>query len=77
MKRIVSLTFFILLLSQVDVLAQCAMCKAVAESDLEGGGTAATGLNTGILYLMGFPYLMLSAVGLFWYRHNKRLKQNT
>ena len=76
MKRLLYLTFLVLIISQADVLAQCAMCKAVAESDLEGGGTAAIGLNTGILYLMGFPYLMLSAVGLFWYRHNKRLKQN-
>ena len=76
MKRLLYLTFLVLIISQADVLAQCAMCKAVAESDLEGGGTAANGLNTGILYLMGFPYLMLSAVGLFWYRHNKRIKQN-
>ena len=65
MKRLLYITFLVLIISQVDVLAQCAMCKAVAESDLEAGGTTATGLNTGILYLMGFPYLMLSAVGLF------------
>jgi len=55
MKRLLYITFLVLIISQVDVLAQCAMCKAVAESDLEAGGTTATGLNTGILYLMGFP----------------------
>lgn len=77
MKKLVPFLLVVLFLAiQVDALGQCAMCKAVAESDLEGGGTAANGLNTGILYLMGFPYLLLSAVGLFWYRHNKRLKQN-
>ena len=57
-------------------LAQCAMCKAVAETDADGGGTAALGLNTGILYLMAFPYLLIGTVGFFWYRHQKKLKQS-
>lgn len=54
--------------------AQCAMCKAVAESDLDGGGKAALGLNSGILYLMAFPYLLIATIGFFWYRHNKAQK---
>jgi hypothetical protein len=54
--------------------AQCAMCKAVAESDLDGGGKAALGLNSGILYLMAFPYLLIGTIGFFWYRHNKAQK---
>lgn len=51
--------------------AQCAMCKAVAESSTESGSTVATGLNGGILYLMVFPYLILAAVSYAFYKHRK------
>ncbi len=54
------------------VEAQCAMCAAIAETDAQGGGTAAAGLNEGILYLMAFPYLIMAAVGYAIYRHKKR-----
>lgn len=40
----------------------CSMCKAVAESGTEAfGGEQAigAGLNSGILYLMAVPYLLL------------------
>ena len=39
--------------------AQCSMCRIVAESSQNGGSSIADGLNTGILYLMMFPYLLL------------------
>ena len=38
---------------------QCAMCRVVAESSKDAGETIANGLNTGILYLMSFPYILL------------------
>lgn len=47
----------------VDAQAQCSMCKQVAESSLaSGSNNIAAGLNNGILYLMGFPYLLLMAI---------------
>jgi hypothetical protein len=49
--------------------AQCAMCKAVAESS--SGNTAAKGLNTGILFLMFMPYLMMAVVAVTWYYYRK------
>ncbi|MBF25204.1 MAG: hypothetical protein CMP49_01620 [Flavobacteriales bacterium] len=39
--------------------SQCAMCRVVAESSQDAGGTIANNLNTGILYLMIFPYLLI------------------
>jgi hypothetical protein len=39
--------------------AQCAMCRAVVES---GNPTEAEGLNSGILYLMIFPYVLVGAL---------------
>jgi hypothetical protein len=47
----------ILVLSQVSVNAQCAMCKATAESNPNVGG----GLNSGIEYILIIPYLLLGA----------------
>jgi hypothetical protein len=52
--------------------AQCAMCKAVAESSDGAGSSIATGLNGGIMYLMAFPYLIMGAVGYALYRHKKK-----
>ena len=43
--------------------AQCAMCRANAESSLKNNsGSIAKGLNSGILYLMGIPYLLLAFI---------------
>ncbi len=52
--------------------AQCAMCKATAQSDLEGGSGVANGLNSGIVYLMLFPYLLMGGVAFMWYRHQHK-----
>ena len=49
--------------------AQCAMCRAVLES--EADGAAAEGINNGILYLMAIPYIL---VGLLFYYVFKRIK---
>lgn len=51
--------------------AQCAMCKAIAESSQAGGSSIADGLNGGIVYLMAFPYLLMGAVGYAIYRNKK------
>jgi hypothetical protein len=44
------------------------MCKTSLESDLNNGGSIANGLNTGILYLMAIPYLVLMTGGYFFFR---------
>ena len=58
----------------IATYSQCAMCKAVAESDMEGGGTAAQGINEGILYLMFIPYILIGGAGYFIYKHYKKNK---
>ncbi len=52
----------LMLLLSFDTFSQCAMCKANAESSLRNGSSIAKGLNTGILYLMAVPYLMLGFI---------------
>lgn len=52
--------------------AQCAMCRAVIES--EESGEVAKGINNGILYLMVFPYILVGGIGYIIYRSRKKRK---
>ena len=64
---LLSLFFFI------ETNAQCAMCRAVLES--EEGQTTAEGINDGIVYLMAIPYLLVAGIGYFIYRKYNTLKK--
>ena len=50
--------------------SQCAMCKAVVEN---GDGAMAEGVNSGITYLMVFPYLLIGILFFTIYRYNKKV----
>lgn len=52
--------------------AQCAMCRAVLES--QDSQAAAKGINDGILYLMIFPYILMGGIGYYIYRSFKKKK---
>ena len=52
--------------------AQCAMCKAVVEANLEGGDTKGAGLNDGILFLMSMPYIAVFSFALFYYLQKRK-----
>ena len=65
------------LLSQIDAAAQCAMCRTTIESSISTGRTnIATGLNTGILYLLSAPYLIVAAIAFLWFRQSKQEQQD-
>lgn len=59
------------LLSLESVFAQCAMCKASLEAEINSGGIGSNGINDGILYLMFIPYLLIGGVGFMLYKHFK------
>ena len=65
MKKPIIILVLILLIT-VDTQAQCAMCRAVLES--EEGQTAAEGINNGIIYLMAIPYILIVGIGYAIYR---------
>ncbi len=67
------LSLGLLLLTSLSVEAQCAMCRAVLESD--ESGQAAKGINNGIMYLMIFPYLLIAGVGYAIYYSRKNAKE--
>lgn len=68
MKKLLIIVF---MLSAQFLSAQCAMCKAVVES---GDNEMAEGVNSGIVYLMAFPYILVAIVAYIIYRNRKRLK---
>ena len=70
MKKTILLTLALFLLGSEDVEAQCAMCRAVLES--EEGQQTAKGINNGIVYLMAIPYVLVGAVGIAVFRMLKK-----
>jgi hypothetical protein len=56
-----------------DLQAQCAMCKATLESNMQSGEDAVgQGINGGIMYIMFMPYILIAVVGYFMYKHYKK-----
>ncbi len=50
----------------LEINAQCAMCRAVLES--EEGQATAEGINDGIVYLMAIPYVLVGGIAYFIYK---------
>ena len=70
MKKKIAVLMFFLVLMSFDMEAQCAMCRAVLES--EEGQSSAKGINNGIMYLMIFPYLLMAGVAYKIYKSRKK-----
>ena len=77
MKRI-AFVFVFIVLSAISVIntanAQCAMCSVNAEQSVKNGNSQGKGLNTGILYLLAIPYVLLTGIGVLWYM---KFRKNT
>ncbi len=74
--KLVFITRLLLLLFHVSSYAPCAMCRATLETNVSTGSETvlAAQLNFGILYLFASPYLVIAAVGFFWYRSSRKSK---
>jgi hypothetical protein len=71
--KIATLVFSLFIFLKTD--AQCAMCRAVLES--EESQSAAEGINDGIVFLMAVPYILVGAIGYFIYKtYSKSKKSN-
>lgn len=70
--KILLIVLLVFLIGTMPAEAQCAMCRAVLES--EEGGQTAKGINNGIVYLMIFPYLLVAGVGYAIYRSRKKAR---
>jgi len=71
MKRL-TLVITLLLWVSLDLMAQCAMCRATLENNVSNGQAGiAAGINFGILYLFVMPYLIVVVLGLLWYKKSR------
>ena len=68
--RLSIVLLFLVFLSPQLVDAQCAMCRAVVES--EGNPESAEALNDGIVYLMAIPYILVAGLFFFIYRKMRK-----
>ena len=63
------LFLLIILLVHSDLFAQgCSQCRLGPSSNLEGGGNVAKGINSGILYLMLIPYMLIMSIIAYVFR---------
>jgi hypothetical protein len=73
MKNLVVFFIVMFLFLNIDLVAQCPMCKMAAESNLKNGGTAGKGLNAGILYMLLTPYLLVGGLAFWWFKNRKKI----
>ena len=66
--RMVFLIFSLSIVVKGTVTAQCSVCSKTAS---QLGPKAASGLNTGIIYLMLTPFLISGYIGYRWWKNNR------
>ena len=72
MRRTVLFVLCIISCTAGEVSAQCAMCRTTLENNYSNGDPGiAAGINTGILYLLSMPYLVVIILGYLWYKSSK------
>jgi hypothetical protein len=76
MKKFLLLLITLVFMSIGNLAAQCAMCRATVENNVNNGEIGiASSLNFGILYLFAAPYLIVLVVGLLWYKNSRKQKK--
>ena len=73
-KKLLSLVVLFIVTIQL-VSAQCAMCKASAETSVEAGASEAAGINTGVLYMLMITFGMLTFIAYLLYRGHKATRE--
>ena len=74
--RFLLLAWMMIVVKSGDILAQCAMCKASVETNVNEDGIGfASKLNFGILYLFATPYVLAMIIGYVWYKKSKEHKR--
>jgi hypothetical protein len=66
MKKLI--LFLLIIIASLNSTAQCSMCTKTAS---QLGEKPAQGLNSGILYLMFTPFVIVGFVAWRWWKGNK------
>ena len=69
--RTLALIASLLFLGFPELQAQCAMCKAQAQTALQGDSTDPLGLNMAIMFMFFTPYFIIGTIAFFLYRRRK------
>jgi len=56
------------------VEAQCSLCTKTAQ---QMGEKPAQGMNSGILYLMMMPFVIVGFIGFRWWKYNKAIEEQS
>ena len=56
-----------------DAGAQCSICTKTAQ---QLGEKPAEGLNSGILYLMFTPFILVGFIAFRWWKYNKEIEND-
>lgn len=72
MQRFTLLFLLLVFFALPELAAQCPMCRATAETNLANGGTEGQGLNNGIMYMLGMPYIVIGTIAFFWWRNRNK-----
>lgn len=56
-----------------NVNGQCSICTKTAQ---QLGEKPAQGLNSGILYLMFTPFILVGFIGYRWWKNNKEVEES-
>jgi hypothetical protein len=66
------LSFLLIVVTVSFSSAQCAMCRSTLENNYSNGNPGiASGINTGILYLLAMPYMAIMILAYLWYKSSK------
>ena len=72
---LITVAFCMFFFASGEAEAQCAMCKAQLENNVANGTGQNTAINSGILYLMLFPYILIATIAFLFYRSYKKNKE--
>ncbi len=76
MKKVLLILFLTIqfcIFLRTEVFAQCSLCTKTAQ---QMGEKPAQGLNSGILYLMAMPFVIVGVIGFRWWKNNKAVEEN-
>ncbi len=70
MRKFLLITILCIFLSAGLYLSSAAQCSICAKTAQQMGEKPAQGLNSGILYLMLAPFILVGVIGYRWWKNN-------
>ena len=72
-EKIILLLLLLIIFYTNNLHSQCSICTKTAQ---QLGEKPAQGLNSGILYLMFTPFILVGFIGYRWWKNNKEVEES-